>query len=410
MIHPLENRYRTEIADIFEESSRINRMLQVELALAQAHVEQGTLTKNEYDLLFKSKSKVTVELVKEIEKETHHDTMALVEAFTRVSGCDKVHLGATSSDIVDSALALQLREANQVVLADLLILKNLLLSKAEETKNLVCIGRTHGQHAIPMTYGMKFALWAYEITDCLEELRRAKFYGKMSGAVGTFASFGEKGVQIQTKVLHDLGLSVPLITNQVVSRVFVAKYIFNLITIVSIIEKMAKEIRNLQRSEIQELAEPFAEKQTGSSTMPHKRNPILSENLCSLAKRVRTNILPALENISLEHERDLTNSANERIIIPETVILTHFMIKRITRIIVGLDLFPENIRKNVHIDPAIFMEKKMVELVTEQGLGRQEAYSRAKNFISKEKIDPEMYLGLSEQIVLKTIELLRSSE
>ncbi|MHA2095147.1 MAG: adenylosuccinate lyase, partial [Candidatus Hodarchaeales archaeon] len=359
---------------------------------------------------FKAKNKVTVDLVKEIEKETHHDTMALVEAFTRVSGCDKVHIGATSSDIGDTSLALQLREANQVIIADLRILKNILLSKAEETKTLVCIGRTHGQHAIPMTYGMKFALWAYEITDCLEELKRTKFYGKMSGAVGTFASFGENGFNIQAKVLQNLGLSVPVITNQVVSRVFLGRYLFHLITVVSIIEKMAKEIRNLQRSEIQEVAEPFAEKQTGSSTMPHKRNPVLSENLCSLAKRVRTNILPALENISLEHERDLTNSANERIIIPETVILTHFMIKRITGIFVGLDIYPENIRMNVQIDPAIFMEKKMVELVTEQGLGRQEAYSLAKNIISEEKIDPETYIGLSGQIILKTIDFLRSKE
>ncbi|MHA1977446.1 MAG: adenylosuccinate lyase [Candidatus Hodarchaeales archaeon] len=410
MIHPLEDRYRTEIADIFEESSRINKMVQVELALAQAHVEQGTLTKEDFNLLFKAKNKVTVDLVKEIEKETHHDTMALVEAFTRVSGCDKVHIGATSSDIGDTSLALQLREANQVIIADLRILKNILLSKAEETKTLVCIGRTHGQHAIPMTYGMKFALWAYEITDCLEELKRTKFYGKMSGAVGTFASFGENGFNIQAKVLQNLGLSVPVITNQVVSRVFLGRYLFHLITVVSIIEKMAKEIRNLQRSEIQEVAEPFAEKQTGSSTMPHKRNPVLSENLCSLAKRVRTNILPALENISLEHERDLTNSANERIIIPETVILTHFMIKRITGIFVGLDIYPENIRMNVQIDPAIFMEKKMVELVTEQGLGRQEAYSLAKNIISEEKIDPETYIGLSGQIILKTIDFLRSKE
>ncbi len=410
MIHPIEERYRTEIADIFEEHSRLSKMLQVEFALAQTHLENGIITQNDYNLLFRAKNKVTVGLVKEIEKETRHDIMALVEALTRVSGCDKAHIGATSSDIVDSALALQLREANQVIIADLWILKNLLLSKAEETKRLVCIGRTHGQHAIPMTFGMKFALWAYELTECLAELNKMNFYGKMSGAVGTFASFGEKGMELQKRVMEILGLSAPLISNQVVSRVNIAKYLFHLIAVVSIIEKMAREIRNLQRSEIQEIAEPFAELQTGSSTMPHKRNPVLSENLCSLAKRVRTNILPALENISLEHERDLTNSANERIIIPETVILTHFMIKRMTRIFVGLTFYPENIRRNVQIDPAIFMEKKMVELVTEQGLGRQAAYSRAKDFISEKKISPESYIGLSEQIVTKTIEKLRSSE
>jgi adenylosuccinate lyase len=405
MIHPFDERYRTEIADIFEEQSRYNKMLQVELALAQVHCENGIITQDEYNSLESSKDKVTANLIKEIEKETHHETMALVEAFTRVSGCDKVHIGATSSDILDTALALQLKEAHSIIMRELHSFKDVLLEKAKETKSLICIGRTHGQFALPMTFGLKFALWAYELVECIEELDRMQFYGKMSGAVGTFASFGKRGFEIQKKVLSKLGLIEPLVSNQVVSRLHIAQYLFNIITVVSIIDKIAREFRNLQRSEILEIREPFTEKQTGSSTMPHKRNPVKSENLCSLAKRLRTNILPALENISLEHERDLTNSANERIIIPETIILTHYMIRNLIEIISGMEFLEENITKNIQINPAIYMEKKMMDLIIEEGFGRQEAYQQAQN--NTLDTDPRRYIGLSEQIVDRVIKSLQ---
>jgi len=331
--------------------------------------------------------------------------MALVEALTRVTGCDKVHIGATSSDILDTVLALQMKEAHNLIIADALLLKDLLMKKADKTKDLICIGRTHGQHALPITYGMKFALWAYELGECLNAIKNTKFYGKMSGAVGTFASFGEKGPDIQNQVMKQLDLCVPLITNQIVSRVFIAQYLFGLISMVAVIEKMAREVRNLQRSEIQEVAEAFSKKQTGSSTMGHKKNPISSENLCSLAKRLRTNILPALENVSLEHERDMSNSGNERIIIPETFILTHYMVLRISQILETLVFFEENIDRNLNINPAILMEKKMVELITKEGLGRQEAYRKAKSTFSDAK--PSDYIGLSQQTVSRVIMKLK---
>jgi len=404
MIHPIEERYRTELADIFEEKNRISLMLDVEVALAKAHLETGLITQNEYEKISSAVSEVTPEIVKEIEKQTHHDVMALVQALTDASGCDKVHIGATSNDIVDTTLALQLKKVNEVLLKDLSALKDILLKQAKKTKKLVCIGRTHGQHALPMTFGLKFALWSYELSECLKELEKTKFYGKMSGAVGTFASFGDKGEIIQMKVLSELELSTPLVTNQVVSRIFLAKYLFNLISVVCVIEKISKEIRNLQRSEISEVAEPFAINQTGSSTMPHKRNPRKCENLCALAKRLRTNILPALENISLEHERDLSNSANERIIIPETVILTHYMIKQATFIFGELDYFEDSIKRNLLASPSIFMEKKMMELIRE-GHGRQEAYEKAKTSFQPD--DPESYLGLSVTTVDKVIEALK---
>jgi adenylosuccinate lyase len=390
MIHPIEERYRTELADIFEEKNRISLMLDVEVALAKAHLETGLITQNEYEKISSAVSEVTPKMVKEIEKQTHHDVMALVQALTDASGCDKVHIGATSNDIIDTTLALQLKKVNEVLLKDLSALKDVLLKQAKKTKKLVCIGRTHGQHALPMTFGLKFALWSYELSECLKELEKTKFYGKMSGAVGTFASFGDK--------------STPLVTNQVVSRIFLAKYLFNLISVVCVIEKISKEIRNLQRSEISEVAEPFAINQTGSSTLPHKRNPHKCENLCALAKRLRTNILPALENISLEHERDLSNSANERIIIPETVILTHYMIKQAKFIFGDIDFFEASIKRNLLASPSIFMEKKMMELIR-KGHGRQEAYEKAKTSFQPD--DPESYLGLSVTTVDKVIEALK---
>ncbi|MHA1946737.1 MAG: lyase family protein [Candidatus Hodarchaeales archaeon] len=214
MINPMENRYRTEIADFFEEQARIDKMVEVELALAKAHMKIGHISKDEFNLLNSAKNKVTVNLVKEIEKETRHDTMALVEALTRVSGCDKVHIGATSSDIIDTTLALQMRDANKILLSELIKLKDLLLNMAEEKIDLICIGRTHGQHALPTTYGMKFGLWAYEISECITDLSKTKFYGKMSGAIGTFASFGDAGKEIQKLVMDELKLSTPLITSQ----------------------------------------------------------------------------------------------------------------------------------------------------------------------------------------------------
>ncbi len=407
MINPLEDRYRTRIANTFEEQSRIDKMVQVELALAKAHFEHGTISEEEYSQLLKGEGKVTVELVKEIEKNTHHETMALVEALTRVTGCDKVHIGATSSDILDTVLGLQMKEAHEILIIDALKLKDLLLEKAGETKDLICIGRTHGQHALPMTYGMKFALWAYELDECLISIKKIDFYGKMSGAIGTFASFGGKGFEIQNHVMGQLDLTAPLITNQVVSRVFIAQYLFALISVVTVIEKIAKEIRNLQRSEIQEVAEAFSKEQTGSSTMGHKKNPISSENLCSLAKRLRTNILPALENISLEHERDMSNSGNERIIIPETFILTHYMILRISKVLGNLVFLEKNIARNLNMNPAIFMEKKMVELILKEGIGRQEAYKKAKSTFSD--ADPSEYIGLSKMTVSRVIKKLKEN-
>jgi adenylosuccinate lyase len=405
MVHPIEGRYRTEIADIFEEQNKLQKMLEIEVAVAKIHLKFGVITQEDFEMILQNKANVTLKDVKNIEKDTHHDVMAMVQAFTDVS-CDKVHIAVTSNDIKDTALALQLKDAQIIILQDLKDLITILIGQADQTKNLVCIGRTHGQYAIPMTYGLKFALWAYELSELYQDLERIKFFGKINGAIGTFASFKEigEGFDFQTEVLKELDLSIPLITNQIVSRIFISKYVYYLIAVSCVIEKIAKEIRNLQRSEIFEVAEPYSIKQTGSSTMPQKRNPHKCENICSISKRLRTNILPTLENISLEHERDLTNSANERLIIPETIILTHYIIKQAKFILNGLEFFEDNIQKNLHSSADIFMEQKMMQLIKE-GFGRQEAYKKAK--LEYKKGDPSSYLGLSKEIVDNVIKTVK---
>lgn len=404
MIHPLESRYRTEISNIFEERARMNIMVEIEVALAKVHSDTGLITNDEYNKILEGSKNISLDRIKEIENTiTHHDIMAVVQALTEASNVDKIHIGATSNDIVDTTTAVQLKRAHKVILQDLNELIKKLLNRSRETIDLVAIGRTHGQHALPMTYGMKFALWAYELFELKKKLDSEQFYGKMSGAIGTFASFGENGFDIQAKVMKELGLVFPEISNQVVPRIFITQYLFKLILVAMVIEKIAKEIRNLQRTEINEIAEPFAKKQVGSSTMPHKRNPHKCENLCSIAKRLRTNILPALENISLEHERDLTNSANERIIIPEIIILTHYMIEKMIFIIDGLDIFEDNIKRNLKLSSGIYMEKTMMELIR-KGHGRQESYQKAKEISSSKIIKPEEYIGLAKEITKKIIQ------
>jgi adenylosuccinate lyase len=246
-----------------------------------------------------------------------------------------------------------------------------------DKKGLVCIGRTHGQHAIPTTYGMRFGVWAYEIERHLErisEIVKRISYGKMSGAVGTMASFGENGLQIQEAVMKELDLNPVLIANQVVQRDRHAEVILLTALIGQTLAKIARENRILQRNEIGEMFEPFKKNQVGSSTMPHKRNPHKSERICSLARIVKSNVIPALDNMILEDERDLTNSASERVIFAENFIFLDFMIKELTNNLKGVEFNEKNIERNLNLTKgACLTEKVMVELVS-KGIGRQEGH------------------------------------
>ena len=387
-IHPIEFRYFTrEMHDLFTEEAKLQNWLDVEAALAKAHAEVGNIPSEAAKEIAKKANLNNVKLdrVKEIEKEIHHDIMAMVRALDEQCEADSgnyIHYGATSYDIVDTAIGLQLKKALGVMQKRVVDLLKILLKLCEEHKETVCIGRTHGQHAIPTTFGMKFAVWAAEVGRNLDRLKQVEarcMQGKMSGAVGTMASFGEKGFEIQELVMKFLGLSPVLIANQVVQRDIHAEVIVLLNFITSTADKIARELRNLQRTEVGEMFEPFAKKQVGSSTMSHKRNPHKSERIVSLARRIKANVLVAFDNIPLEHERDLTNSANERIIIPESFILTDYILSQLISILEGLEFNYDNIKRNLELTRGqILSEKIMIELV-KKGLGRQEAHEILRN-------------------------------
>lgn len=382
-VHPIEYRYfYPEMKKIWEEDSKFQSWLRVEAALAKAHAKLRNIPQEAAEEISKKANLkyVKLERVKEIEKEIHHDLMAMVKALTEV--CDKeagkyVHLGATSYDIEDTALALQFRDALRIIEKDLKELKKVLLELAEKHKETICVARTHGQHALPTTYGFKFALYASEVQrhlERLEELKKRILVGKMSGAVGTQASFGEKGLKLQELVMKDLGLKPVLISTQVIQRDRHAELMSFLALIASTLEKIAKEIRNLQRTEIAEVFEPFVSKQVGSSTMPHKRNPHKCERICGLARILRSNVSPAFENVALEHERDLTNSSVERVILPESFILVDYMLRQMKEILEGLEFNQANIQKNLELTKGLIMTERLMMELVKKGIGRQEAH------------------------------------
>ena len=443
-VHPIEFRYSyPEMYAVFTEEAKLQKWLDVEVALAWAHAQLGTIPQGAAEEIAK-KGKVDIvklDRVKEIDREIHHDLMAMVRAFTEVCDGDAgkyIHLGATSYDTEDTALALQLRDALAIMEGDLRELLGVLLKQAEDHKETLTIGRTHGQHAVPMTYGMKFAIWASEVArhlDRLDAVRGCLLVGKMSGAVGTMASFGEKGFEVQRLTMERLGIAPVLIANQVVQRDRLAELqcVFGLVA--GTLDKIAREIRNLQRTEISEMFEPFRQDQVGSSTMPHKRNPHKTERVCGLARLIRSNVVPALETIALEHERDISNSSLERIIIPEGFILTDYILRQITGIVRDAVFDYTNIERNLNLTLGLCLtEKVMIELV-EKGIGRQDAHEmlrrlamkcwkerrslkevmleddEASGLVTEAELDdwlnPENYIGTAVEQVERTVFALR---
>jgi len=442
-VNPIETRYRTPIADLFTEERKLENWLKVEANLAKVHAQLGNIPLEAANEIQK-KAKlnyVSLARVQEIDKEIHHDLMAMVKALTEQCEANAgkyIHLGATSYDIEDTAFALQLKEALFMIKESLKNLIRILLSLLERTKTLVCIGRTHGQHAIPTTYGMRFGIWVYEIDrhlDRLEEVLERISYGKMSGAVGTMASFSDNGVQIQENLMKELKLNPALISNQIIQRDRHAEVIFLTVLISQTLAKVARQFRILQRNEIAEMFEPFKESQVGSSTMPHKRNPHKSERICSLARIIKSNIIPALDNIVLEDERDLTNSANERVIFAENFIFLDFMIRELSNNLENIVFDENHIEKNLNLTKgACLAEKIMVNLVSRE-IGRQESHEilrkaaiKARNenlsikdiliqnklIMSKfniaeleDLLDPHKYIGMAITLVENLIEYIK---
>jgi adenylosuccinate lyase len=441
-IHPIEYRYGTdEMKFVWSEANRLEKIMKAEAALARAEADIGLIPKEAADIIESSIGSVELERVKEIEDEIHHDMMAVVLAISEKceENADKwVHFGATSNDMLDTATGLQLKEAVAILDDKIRQLLDVLLTQAENNKNLVCAGRTHGQIGVPTTYGLRFAIWASEVARHIERLEQLKprlIVGQMTGAVGTQAAFGKDGIEIQKKVMQYLEIGSVDVSNQIIQRDRHAEFVMWMANTVTTLDKIAVEIRSLQRSEIAEVEESFRKKQVGSSTMPHKRNPIKSEQICGLSRIVRAMIEPELQNNTLWDERDLTNSSCERVVFPEACVLTDHIIKLAIGVIENLKFYPENIRRNLDLLKGLNMgEAVMIELAM-RGVGRQEAHelvrssameshesgkhfkdvllanSEVANYLSEEDIinlvDPDRYIGTAVEQVEAVVAKLK---
>ncbi|TLZ45494.1 MAG: adenylosuccinate lyase [Methanobacteriota archaeon] len=445
LLCPIDFRYgRPKMKGIFEEGARLQRLLDVEAALARAEAKVGLIPPEAAAEIGKKAStkSVTVPRVEALEKETRHDLMAVVLALAEACEGDAgkyVHLGATSNDILDTATALQLRDAIRLIDEDLRELIEALADLATKHKKTIMLGRTHGQAAVPITFGLKMAVFTSETARQRDRLREAAprvVVGKMSGAVGTGAAFGPRAADIQATALADLGVGVEEAATQVVDRDRYAEFIGIVANVAASLEKFCTEVRNLQRTEIGEVAEAFeTTKQVGSSTMAQKENPVASENVCSLARIVRSLVIPALENVSLWHERDLTNSAAERILIPHACVLIDEMLARTTEVFRTLRVYPDRMKENLEATKGQVMAEAVMMALAGKGLGRQEAHKlvremaqrartkgvhlreslvaepRVTNVLAKKEIeaalDPAAYLGQSVAIVETTVKRIR---
>ncbi|HYB84817.1 MAG TPA: adenylosuccinate lyase [archaeon] len=384
-----------EMREVFEEETRFQRMLDVEAALAWARAEVEDIPRDAAKEIEQHASTkyVTVKRIREIERVTEHETAAMVEALAEVSGKGGayVHFGATSSDILDTALALQMKSGLKIVQGKLDALEQILIHLSKKYRNSVMIGRTHGQHALPMTLGLKFAVWLGEVGRHIERVDQCSarlLVGKMSGAIGTMAGLGKNALQIQDLVMNRLGLRADEVTTQIVQRDRYAELICTFAILASSLDKFATEVRNLQRPEIDELAEPFEEgKQVGSSAMPQKRNPWRSENISSLAKIERSLVGPSLEAIVTWHERDLSQSASERFIIPESFILTDHMLDSMIRILTGLKVNEQRMSENLTRFKDPLMSEAVMTALVSKGMPRLEAHKLLQQLLSQSRID-----------------------
>jgi len=366
---------RPEMGRIWEPEARYANWLKVELAACEAWAELGEIPRAALKDI-KEKAGFDLKRMDEIEARVKHDVIAFLTSVAEIVGPASrfIHKGLTSSDIVDTALALQMRDATDLIMKDVKALMATLKSQAMRYKDTVCMGRSHGVHAEPTTMGLKFALWHEDMRRNMERLKRAKSVvgvGKLSGAVGTFSNIPP---EIEDKVCKKLGLSPEPVATQVIQRDRHAEYLSVLALIAAGVEKIAVEIRHLQRTEVLEAEEPFTKGQKGSSAMPHKRNPVGAENLSGLARVVRANALAALEDIALWHERDISHSSVERIIIPDSSILADYMLARLNGILGNLVIYPERMKKNMTLSHGLYNSQKVLLALTAKGLSREDAY------------------------------------
>ena len=400
-VHPIDYRYGTdEMKAVWTEEHKLERMLDVEVALARAEEATGDVPEGTADAIADAADEVALDRVKEIEAEIHHDVMAVVRAVQEQCPDEPhdfgeyVHFGATSNDVIDTADALRLREACDVVEAKLDALVDALVAKADEHKATTCVGRTHGQHGVPTTWGHKCAIWASEVDrhrDRLDELRERLEVGQMSGAVGTQASFGENAREISRRTMEELDLAESEISNQLVARDRHAEYVGWLANVATTCDKIGINVRNMQRTEIAEVEEGFGESQVGSSTMPHKRNPIKSENLCGLARVVRGFVRTELRNNTLWEERDLTNSSSERVVFAEASVLTDHVLDYTVDVVEGLGFHDDAIRENLELLDGVNMAEAVMMELARRGMGRQRAHERVRDAAMRAQQEDEAF-------------------
>ena len=444
-VSPLDYRYgRPEAKEIWSREGRHSRQLDVERALVWAHCQLGRVSAEHYDMIadISDPGIVTADRVDEIEAETRHDIMALTKAMAEKAGeaawC--IHLGATSNDIVDSAVALQIRDSIRLQRQSLTTLLTTLCDLAERERDTVMLGRTHGQAAVPITFGLKIAVFVDEFRRHLirlDELESRAITGKFLGAVGTGAAQGKNAKELQQLILENLGLTVPVATTQVVGRDRYIEWVGWMANVAASVEKLLQEVRNLQRSEIAEVGEWFdVEKQVGSSTMAHKRNPITAENASGLARIVRSMIIPSYENALLWHERDLANSSSERFTLSHAMILLDDILAKSDKVMGKCVVDVERMLANIESQNGLVMAEKIMLALVDEGIHRDQAHEilRAASMVAvaenrhlreicgeddavtnafspeelDELFDPSSHLGVSGEIVDEAIKLARA--
>jgi adenylosuccinate lyase len=366
---------RPAMGRIWEAENRFAKWLQVEIAACEAMAEESLIPLECLENI-KKKANFSVERILQIEEETKHDVIAFLTNVAECVGPDSrfIHMGLTSSDILDTSFALLLREAMTMIIDDLKQFMAVIKDRAFENKRTVMIGRSHGVHAEPITFGLKLAVWYSEMKrnlKRLEEAREVISYGKLSGAVGTFANVSPK---VEASACKKLGLKPAEISTQILQRDRHAEYFTALGILAGTMEKIALEIRHLQRTEVLEAEEAFEKGQKGSSAMPHKKNPIGAENICGLARLVRANSLAAMENMALWHERDISHSSVERVIGPDSTILIDYMLSRLSRIMKNLVVYPERMKENLHKTKGLIFSQQVLLKLSKMGLSREKAY------------------------------------
>lgn len=383
------------MSDIWTEENQFQAWLDVELAACWAWSKLGKIPSEDVDKLYE-KATFSVDRIKEIEEQTRHDVVAFTRAVSESLGDEKkwVHFGLTSTDVVDTAWGVRLKQANAILLSDLERMISVLAEKARKHKNTIMMGRTHGIHAEPTTFGLKCALWYAEMNRNLERFKKAAAdveFGKLSGSVGTFANIPP---EVEEYTCEKLGLTAAPISTQTLQRDRHAHFLSTLALIGSTLEKMAVEVRHLQRSEVREAEEAFRKGQKGSSSMPHKRNPISSENISGCARVLRGYMVTAFENIPLWHERDISHSSAERIILPDATILLDYMLSRFANVMENLVVFEDNMEANIWKTQGLVFSQRILNKLIDKGLVREEAY---------DSVQPLAMKAWQEQIMFKPL-------